>query len=42
MSTIDIIDVKAGIEEDNERYVRKVRASLDGEGDSSKPEGVFL
>ena len=32
MSTIDIIDVKAGIEEDNERYVRKVRAFLSKEG----------
>lgn len=31
MSTIDIIDVKAGIEEDNERYVRKVRAFLSKE-----------
>lgn len=28
--------------EQTEAYVRKVRASLDGEGDSSKPEGVFI
>ena len=28
MSTIDIIDVKAGIEEENEGYVRQVRAFL--------------
>lgn len=32
MSTIDIINVKAGLEEENERYVRKVRTFLSDKG----------